>query len=87
MLHTSSSFYPYYVLFEVKHNGDREFMVIKFPRKKFLDNRPFLLLTTKESAMDVPSNFEARRHISFFSNSLFMDMTTEPKVCNMLSFL
>ncbi|KAJ6714102.1 CALLOSE SYNTHASE 3-RELATED [Salix viminalis] len=48
--------------------------------------RLFLLLTTKESAMDVPSNLEARRRISFFSNSLFMDMPTAPKVRNMLSF-
>ncbi|KAJ7957436.1 Callose synthase [Quillaja saponaria] len=48
--------------------------------------RLYLLLTTKESAMDVPSNLEARRRISFFSNSLFMDMPTAPKVRNMLSF-
>lgn len=48
--------------------------------------RLFLLLTTKESAMDVPSNLEARRRISFFSNSLFMDMPDAPKVRNMLSF-
>uniref|UniRef100_A0A2P2MMM1 1,3-beta-glucan synthase n=1 Tax=Rhizophora mucronata TaxID=61149 RepID=A0A2P2MMM1_RHIMU len=48
--------------------------------------RLFLLLTTKESAMDVPTNLEARRRISFFSNSLFMDMPTAPKVRNMLSF-
>ncbi|XP_057473917.1 callose synthase 3 isoform X1 [Actinidia eriantha] len=45
-----------------------------------------LLLTVKESAMDVPSNLEARRRISFFSNSLFMDMPVAPKVRNMLSF-
>ncbi|WVY95441.1 hypothetical protein V8G54_034529 [Vigna mungo] len=45
-----------------------------------------LLLTTKESAMDVPSNLEAKRRISFFSNSLYMDMPTAPKVRNMLSF-
>ncbi|VFQ75248.1 unnamed protein product [Cuscuta campestris] len=49
-------------------------------------NRIFLLLTEKESAMDVPSNLEARRRISFFSNSLFMDMPSAPKVRNMLSF-
>ncbi|CAH9106641.1 unnamed protein product [Cuscuta epithymum] len=49
-------------------------------------NRLFLLLTVKESAMDVPSNLEARRRISFFSNSLFMDMPSAPKVRNMLSF-
>ncbi|KAK4258423.1 hypothetical protein QN277_007877 [Acacia crassicarpa] len=48
--------------------------------------RLYLLLTTKESAMDVPSNLEARRRISFFSNSLFMDMPPAPKVRNMLSF-
>ncbi|KAI8573091.1 hypothetical protein RHMOL_Rhmol01G0251800 [Rhododendron molle] len=45
-----------------------------------------LLLTVKESAMDVPSNLEARRRISFFSNSLFMQMPPAPKVRNMLSF-
>ncbi|XP_048324045.2 callose synthase 3 [Ziziphus jujuba] len=49
-------------------------------------NRLSLLLTTKESAMDVPSNLEARRRISFFSNSLFMEMPEAPKVRNMLSF-
>lgn len=48
--------------------------------------RLHLLLTVKESAMDVPSNLEARRRISFFSNSLFMDMPVAPKVRNMLSF-
>ncbi|XP_055960486.1 callose synthase 1-like isoform X2 [Mercurialis annua] len=48
--------------------------------------RLHLLLTVKESAMDVPSNLQARRRISFFSNSLFMDMPTAPKVRNMLSF-
>ncbi|KAL6341057.1 hypothetical protein AAG906_032172 [Vitis piasezkii] len=48
--------------------------------------RLYLLLTVKESAMDVPSNLEARRRISFFSNSLFMDMPIAPKVRNMLSF-
>ncbi|XP_047321239.1 callose synthase 3-like [Impatiens glandulifera] len=45
-----------------------------------------LLLTVKESAMDVPSNLEAKRRIAFFSNSLFMDMPLAPKVRNMLSF-
>ncbi|RWR90536.1 Glycosyl transferase [Cinnamomum micranthum f. kanehirae] len=48
--------------------------------------RLYLLLTVKESAMDVPSNLEARRRISFFTNSLFMDMPPAPKVRNMLSF-
>lgn len=45
-----------------------------------------LLLTVKESAMDVPSNLEAKRRLTFFTNSLFMDMPDAPKVRNMLSF-
>ncbi|KAK7323905.1 hypothetical protein VNO77_27407 [Canavalia gladiata] len=48
--------------------------------------RLHLLLTVKESAMDVPSNLDARRRITFFSNSLFMDMPPAPKVRNMMSF-
>jgi len=48
--------------------------------------RLHLLLTVKESAMDVPVNLEARRRIAFFTNSLFMDMPSAPKVRNMLSF-
>ncbi|XP_010475255.1 PREDICTED: callose synthase 1-like isoform X2 [Camelina sativa] len=48
--------------------------------------RLHLLLTVKESAMDVPSNLEARRRLTFFSNSLFMDMPAAPKIRNMLSF-
>ncbi|GAB2216631.1 hypothetical protein Droror1_Dr00024407 [Drosera rotundifolia] len=48
--------------------------------------RLHLLLTEKESAMGVPSNLEARRRMTFFANSLFMDMPVAPKVRNMLSF-
>ncbi|GAB4856101.1 Callose synthase 3 [Ancistrocladus abbreviatus] len=65
---------------------------IKFPIELVTEawkekiKRLYLLLTVKESAMDVPSNLEARRRISFFSNSLFMDMPSAPKVRNMLSF-
>ncbi|XP_010265915.1 PREDICTED: callose synthase 3 [Nelumbo nucifera] len=64
---------------------------IKFPVEeteawKEKIKRLHLLLTVKESAMDVPTNLEARRRISFFSNSLFMDMPPAPKVRNMLSF-
>ncbi|KAM7523322.1 hypothetical protein LguiA_013224 [Lonicera macranthoides] len=64
---------------------------IKFPASeteawKEKIKRLYLLLTVKESAMDVPSNLEARRRISFFSNSLFMEMPSAPKVRNMLSF-
>lgn len=42
--------------------------------------RLHLLLTVKESAMDVPMNLEARRRIAFFTNSLFMDMPCAPTV-------
>ncbi|WCJ43385.1 Callose synthase 3 [Euphorbia peplus] len=48
--------------------------------------RLYLLHTTNEFSMDVPSNLEAKRRISFFANSLFTDMPTPPKVRNMLSF-
>ncbi|KAI4333205.1 hypothetical protein L6164_018042 [Bauhinia variegata] len=67
--------------------GSLEFPVRKEPEvwKEKL-KRLHLLLTVKESAMDVPSNLDARRRISFFSNSLFMDMPAAPKVQNMISF-
>ncbi|KAJ4825933.1 Callose synthase 5 [Turnera subulata] len=48
--------------------------------------RLHLLLTVKESAVEVPTNLEARRRISFFTNSLFMDMPRPPTVRKMLSF-
>uniref|UniRef100_A0A1D1XCU9 Putative callose synthase 8 n=1 Tax=Anthurium amnicola TaxID=1678845 RepID=A0A1D1XCU9_9ARAE len=48
--------------------------------------RLFLLLTVKETAMDIPVNLEARRRISFFATSIFMDMPCAPKIRNMLSF-
>ncbi|CAA0816289.1 Callose synthase 7 [Striga hermonthica] len=48
--------------------------------------RLHLLLTVKESAIDVPTNIEARRRTTFFANSLFMTMPNAPKVRNMLSF-
>ncbi|KAI3713989.1 hypothetical protein L1987_72578 [Smallanthus sonchifolius] len=45
-----------------------------------------LLLTVKESAINVPTNLEARRRITFFANSLYMRMPNAPVVRNMLSF-
>ncbi|XP_050942441.1 callose synthase 7 isoform X2 [Cucumis melo] len=45
-----------------------------------------LLLTVKESAINVPQNLDARRRITFFANSLFMTMPKAPKVRDMLSF-
>ncbi|KAH1239417.1 Callose synthase 7 [Glycine max] len=47
--------------------------------------RLHLLLTVKESATNVPQNLEARRRITFFANSLFMNMPKAPKVRDMLS--
>lgn len=52
----------------------------------FQIKRLHLLLTVKESAMDVPTNLDARRRISFFANSLFMSMPSAPKVRQMLPF-
>ncbi|KAE9466125.1 hypothetical protein C3L33_01971, partial [Rhododendron williamsianum] len=49
--------------------------------------RLYLLLTVKESAIDVPTNLEARRRIAFFANSLFMDMPRAPRVHEWTNFL
>ncbi|KAM0833601.1 hypothetical protein ACQ4PT_064158 [Festuca glaucescens] len=48
--------------------------------------RLHLLLTMKDSAMDVPTNLDARRRITFFANSLFMKMPRAPQVHDMISF-
>ncbi|RDX87110.1 putative callose synthase 6, partial [Mucuna pruriens] len=48
--------------------------------------RLHLLLTVKESAINVSQNIEARRRITFFANSLLMNMPKAPKVRDMLSF-
>ncbi|KAJ8567933.1 hypothetical protein K7X08_020655 [Anisodus acutangulus] len=45
-----------------------------------------LLLTVKESAINVPTYLDARCQITFFANSLFMKMPDAPRVRNMLSF-
>ncbi|KAL9241707.1 hypothetical protein vseg_015785 [Gypsophila vaccaria] len=71
--------------------GNQLFASIKFPPKVTPQweeqiQRLYLLLTVKESAMDVPANLEAQRRMSFFTNSLFMDMPRAPKVRKMLSF-
>ncbi|PWA67696.1 glycosyl transferase, family 48 [Artemisia annua] len=74
------------------HYYQKFFTKLNFPVTKETDawkekiRRLHLLLTEKESAMDVPSNTEARRRICFFSNSLFMEMPEAPKVRNMISF-
>ncbi|KAJ7949088.1 Callose synthase [Quillaja saponaria] len=66
--------------------GELQFPVSETEAWKEKIKRLHLLLTVKESAMDVPSNLDARRRMTFFSNSLFMDMPNAPKVRNMLSF-
>ncbi|KAI4308103.1 hypothetical protein L6164_031210 [Bauhinia variegata] len=48
--------------------------------------RLHLLLTVKESAINVPQNLDARRRITFFANSLFMNMPEAPTVKGMLPF-
>ncbi|CAN4114506.1 unnamed protein product [Withania somnifera] len=50
------------------------------------DSASYLLLTVRESAVEVATNLEARRRISFFTNSLFMEMPLAPRVRKMLSF-
>ncbi|KAI4333411.1 hypothetical protein L6164_018231 [Bauhinia variegata] len=78
---------------------DRDILPLLFASKKSVhfpspENGPenqeikrfHLLLTVKDTAMDLPENLEARRRISFFATSLFMDMPIAPKVRNMLSF-
>lgn len=62
---------------------------IKYPPAEELTEkirRLHLLLTITESSMDIPINLEARRRIAFFTNSLFMEMPSPPKIRNMLSF-
>ncbi|GMJ04044.1 glucan synthase-like 7, callose synthase 7, Arabidopsis thaliana glucan synthase-like 7 [Hibiscus trionum] len=48
--------------------------------------RLYLILTCRESAINMPPNLEAQRRITFFANSLFMNMPDAPKVRDMLSF-
>ncbi|XP_077226535.1 glucan synthase-like 4 [Tasmannia lanceolata] len=67
---------PPAILFPLPNNG---------PLKEQV-RRLYLLLTVKESALNIPINLEARRRISFFATSLFMDIPAAPKVRNMLSF-
>ncbi|KAL6551933.1 Callose synthase 5 [Orobanche gracilis] len=74
-----------------KDCGNQLFASISFPPTNTAQweeqiRRLYLLLTVKESAIDVPTNLEARRRIAFFSNSLFMDMPRAPRVRKMLSF-
>ncbi|XP_074559778.1 callose synthase 9-like [Curcuma longa] len=58
----------------------------KDPELKALIKRLHALLTTNESASNVPRNLEARRRLQFFTNSLFMKMPIAKAVSEMLSF-
>ncbi|KAL8528945.1 hypothetical protein ACS0TY_006425 [Phlomoides rotata] len=74
-----------------RDSGKQLFANISFPPPNTAQweeqiRRLFLLLTVKESAIDVPTNLEAQRRITFFTNSLFMYMPHAPRVRNMLSF-
>ncbi|KAH7423735.1 hypothetical protein KP509_12G070800 [Ceratopteris richardii] len=48
--------------------------------------RLHITLSTKEALDDVPKNIDAKRRISFFSNSLFMNMPHAPSLERMRSF-
>ncbi|CAN6445572.1 unnamed protein product [Victoria cruziana] len=60
--------------------------LIKQGHWHFEVSRMHLLLTVKESAANVPMNLDARRRITFFTNSLFMKIPRAPKVREMVSF-
>ncbi|KAF8090828.1 hypothetical protein N665_0465s0009 [Sinapis alba] len=48
--------------------------------------RLHLLLKHKDPAIDVPSNLEAQRRLTYFSSSFLMEMPNAPRIENMLSF-
>jgi callose synthase len=72
-------------------NGEDSELPVELPSA---DNHSFFkqlkrlqtTLSTKESLFNVPKGLEARRRISFFSNSLFMTMPRAPSVDKMLAF-
>lgn len=64
---------------------------IKLPSKEDLNfykqlRRLYTILISKDSMNNVPKNLEARRRISFFGNSLFMNIPRAPKVEKMVAF-
>ncbi|KAM7498128.1 hypothetical protein LguiA_022542 [Lonicera macranthoides] len=48
--------------------------------------RLHMILTSRDSMHNIPTNLEARRRIAFFSNSLFMNMPHAPQVEKMMAF-
>ncbi|CAA6665355.1 unnamed protein product [Spirodela intermedia] len=71
---------------EKKRNQNFTNINLEFMKRPLWKGKLHLLITIKESAIDVPINLDARRRITFFANSLFMNMPRAPEVCNMLSF-
>ncbi|XP_057970390.1 callose synthase 10 [Malania oleifera] len=70
-------------------NERRLFSKIEWPRDSDIKEqvkRLHLLLTVKDSATNIPKNFEARRRLQFFANSLFMDMPPAKSVSEMMPF-
>jgi hypothetical protein len=73
--------------YEHQANGQDSELPVELPSA---DNHSFFkqlkrlqtTLSTKESLFNVPKGLEARRRISFFSNSLFMTMPRAPSVLN-----
>ncbi|KAL3696578.1 hypothetical protein R1sor_010654 [Riccia sorocarpa] len=48
--------------------------------------RLYTTMSTREALLNVPKSLEAKRRITFFSNSLFMTMPRAPQVDKMLAF-
>ncbi|KAL8529534.1 hypothetical protein ACS0TY_006819 [Phlomoides rotata] len=74
-----------------KDSGNQLFATVTYPPPNTAQweeqiRRLHLLLTVKESASNALTNLEACRRMTFFSNSLFMNMPRAPRVRKMLSF-
>ncbi|KAJ0084891.1 hypothetical protein Patl1_29903 [Pistacia atlantica] len=76
------------VLIKARQEG-RLFSKLKWPKDAELKEqikRLYSLLTSKDSASNIPKNLEASRRLEFFTNSLFMEMPPTKPVREMLSF-
>ncbi|KAG5537087.1 hypothetical protein RHGRI_024510 [Rhododendron griersonianum] len=76
------------ILLRARNEG-RLFSRIEWPNDPEIKEqvkRLHLLLTVKDSAVNIPKNLEARRRLEFFTNSLFMDMPTAKPVSEMMPF-
>ncbi|KAJ0019990.1 hypothetical protein Pint_31315 [Pistacia integerrima] len=76
------------VLIKARQEG-RLFSKLKWPKDAELKEqikRLYSLLTSKDSASNIPKNLEAGRRLEFFTNSLFMEIPPTKPVREMLSF-